>query len=190
MPVGINRGGDMIGSLLPIAAGDGQIEEIARNFGVDWQHLAAQIISFSIVCALLYRFAYHPVLAMLAERRMNIADGLANAEKIKAELAKIESQRQETMRQASDRATRLIEEARSAAAHVRTEETQKAIAAAEQIILDARQASDRDHERMLAELKREVGHLVVQATAAVTGKILTPDDHQRLAEETAKQVAV
>ena len=43
---------------------------------------------------------------------------------------------------------------------------------------------------MLAELKREVGHLVVQATAAVTGKILTPDDQQRLAEETAKQVVV
>ena len=42
---------------------------------------------------------------------------------------------------------------------------------------------------MLAELKREVGHLVVQATAAVTGKILTPEDQRRLAEETAKQVA-
>jgi F-type H+-transporting ATPase subunit b len=42
---------------------------------------------------------------------------------------------------------------------------------------------------MLTELKREVGRLVVQATAAVTGKILTPDDQRRLAEETAKQVA-
>ena len=38
---------------------------------------------------------------------------------------------------------------------------------------------------MLAELKREVGRLVVQTTASVTGKILTADDHRRLAEETA-----
>jgi len=29
----------------------------------------------------------------------------------------------------------------------------------------------------------------VQATATVTGKILTPEDQRRLAEETAKQVA-
>ena len=29
---------------------------------------------------------------------------------------------------------------------------------------------------MLAELKREVGRLVVQTTPAVTGKILTPED--------------
>jgi F-type H+-transporting ATPase subunit b len=42
---------------------------------------------------------------------------------------------------------------------------------------------------MLAELKREVGRLVVRTTTAVTGKILTPDDHRRLAEETAKHVA-
>ena len=42
---------------------------------------------------------------------------------------------------------------------------------------------------MLAELRREVGRLVVQTTASVTGKILTADDHRRLAEETARQLA-
>ena len=34
----------------------------------------------------------------------------------------------------------------------------------------------------------EVGRLVVQTTASVTGKILTPEDHRRLAEETARQL--
>ena len=53
----------------------------------------------------------------------------------------------------------------------------------------AREAAAPDHDRMLAELKREVGRLVVQTTTAVTGKILTPEDQRRLAEETAKQVA-
>jgi F-type H+-transporting ATPase subunit b len=33
-----------------------------------------------------------------------------------------------------------------------------------------------------------VGRLVVQTTATVTGKILTPDDQRRLAEETEKQL--
>ena len=53
----------------------------------------------------------------------------------------------------------------------------------------AREAAGLERDRMLADLKREVGRLVVQATAAVTGKILTPEDQRRLAEETAKQVA-
>jgi F-type H+-transporting ATPase subunit b len=169
-------------------SGGGQIEQIARTFGVDWPHLIAQIISFSIVCILLYVFAYKPILRMLTERRQLIAQGLANSEKIKAELAKTEAQRQEVLEQANVQASQLIEEARSAAARLRQQETQKAVAAAEQIIVKAREAATSDHTRMLAQLKREVGRLVVQTTAAITGKILTTEDQQRLAEETAREL--
>jgi F-type H+-transporting ATPase subunit b len=167
----------------------GQVEQIARTFGVDWQHLIAQIISFSIVCYVLYRFAYRRVLAILESRRQQIAEGLSNAENIKAELARTEAQRQEKMAEVNAQATKMIEEARAAAKHVQEIETQKAITAAEQILVKAREAAERDHDRMLAELKREVGRLVVQTTAAVAGKILTPEDQQRLTEEAAKQLA-
>jgi F-type H+-transporting ATPase subunit b len=166
-----------------------QIQEIAKTFGVDWPHLGAQIISFCIVCALLYFFAYERVLAMLEERRQRIAEGLANAEKIKAELARTEAQRSEVVAQANAQATKLIEEARAAAARVQEQETQKAVAAAEDIIRKAREAAAADHARMLAELKREVGRLVVQTTATATGKVLTAEDQRRLAEETTRQVA-
>jgi F-type H+-transporting ATPase subunit b len=166
-----------------------QVKEIGRTFGVDGSLLTSQIISFIIVCIALYFFAYKRVLAMLEERRQRIAEGLANADKIKQELARTEDQRLEVIRQANGQATKLIEEARQAAARVQEQETQKAIAAAEQIIAKAREAAAADHARMLAELKREVGRLVVQTTATVTGKILTPEDQRRLAEETAKQVS-
>jgi F-type H+-transporting ATPase subunit b len=165
------------------------VDQIARTFGVDGPHLISQIISFGIVCAMLYFFAYKRVLAMLEERRQRIAEGLANAEKIKTELAHTEAQRQEVIAQANTQATKLIEEARAAAAKVQEQETQKAIAAAEGIIAKAREAAAQDHARMLAELKREVGRLVVQTTTTVTGKILTAEDQKRLAEETAKAVA-
>lgn len=170
------------------AQSDGQIQQIARTFGVDWPHLISQTISFSIVCILLYRFAYKPVLRMLAERRQLIAQGLANSEKIRAELAKTEAQREEILTQAHAQADRFMEEARDAAARLREQETQKAIAAAEQIMARARDAAAADHTRMLGQLKREVGRLVVQTTAAVTGKILTMEDQQRLSEETAREL--
>jgi len=165
------------------------IGDTAKAFGVDWPHLIAQIISFAIVALLLQKFAYKPVVDMLEERRKRIAEGLANADKIKAELARAEAQRQEILGQANAQANKLIEEARAAAGKVQERETQKAIAAAEQIIAKAREAAAQDHARMLAELRKEVGRLVVQTTATVTGKILTPEDQRRLAEETAKQVA-
>jgi len=161
----------------------------AKTFGVDWPHFVAQVISFCIVAALLYFFAYKRVLTILETRRQRIADGLANAEKIKSELQRTEAARQEVLDKANAQANKMIEEARAAANRVREDETQKAIAAAEQIISKAREAAAADHARMLTDLKKEVGRLVVQTTATVTGKILTPEDQKRLAEETARQIS-
>jgi F-type H+-transporting ATPase subunit b len=104
-------------------------------------------------------------------------------------LDRTEAQRREVMAQAYGESAKFIEEARAAAARVLETETQNAIAAAEQILIKAREAASQEHDRMLAELRREVGRWVVQATTAVTGKVLTTDDQRRLAEETAKQVA-
>ena len=167
----------------------GIIEDTAREFGVDWPHFIAQVVSFCIVAFLLQKFAYKPVVNMLEERRKRIADGLANADKIKVELQRTETARQEVLDKANAQANKMIEEARGAANRVREEETQKAIAAAEQIISKAREAAAADHARMLSDLKKEVGRLVVQTTATVTGKILTPEDQKRLAEETTRQIS-
>jgi F-type H+-transporting ATPase subunit b len=166
----------------------GQIEQIARTFGVDWPHLMSQTVSFGIVCIVLYALAYKPILRILEARRLQIAAGLANAEQIKAELARIQAERQELLTKAGDEGKRLIEEAREAAARVQAEETRKAVAAAEQILVRAREAAARDHSRMLAELKHELGRLVVQTTTTVTGKILTAEDHRRLEQEAARQL--
>lgn len=167
----------------------GIVSDTATQFGVDWPHFIAQCVSFGIVAFLLHRFAYQPILRVLEERRHRIADSLASVEKIKEELAKTEAARREILEKAEGQATKLIEEARAAAAKVQEAETQKAIAAAEQIISKAREAAAADHARMLAELKREVGRLVVETTMRVSGKVLTVEDQQRLAEETNRELA-
>lgn len=171
------------------AGGAGPVERVVTTFGLNGSQLLAQIASFCIVCVVLHRYAYRPILKMLEVRREQIAQGVATAERIKAELARTEAQRQEVLAQANGQASKFIEEARAAAARVREQETQKAIAVAEQILIKAREAAAQEHDRMLSELKREIGRLVVQATTTVTGKILTSEDQRRLAEETAKQVA-
>ncbi len=173
-----------IGSDLAQAA-----QEIAHTFSWNRASFIAQCVSFGIVAFLLHRFAYKPILNVLEERRQRIAEGLANADKIKTELQRTEAARQEVLNQANLQANKFIEEARQAAARILEQESQKAIAAAEQIIAKAREAAAADHARMLTELKREVGRLVVQTTATVTGKILTPEDQKRLAEETSRQLA-
>src|SRR4051812_8792594 len=176
-------------SIYMFAAAENPITEISRTFGLDVPHFISQVISFAIVAFLLHRFAYKPILQVLEERRQRIAEGLANADKIKAELVRTEASRQEVLNNANVQANKLIEEARAAAARVQEQETQKAISQAADIVSKAKQAAEAERARMLSDLKREVGRLVVDTTSKVTGKILTVDDQRRLAEETNKQLA-
>ena len=163
--------------------------DIASTFGVDWTHLASQVISFSIVCALLYRFAYQPVLGMLETRRQQIARGLADTKKINAQLASIEAQRHDILAAASAKAAEIIGDARAVATRLKGEEARRAKAAGEAVVLKAREAARIEHERMLAELRREVGQLVVRTTAAVAGKVLTDADQKRLNDETVRYLS-
>jgi len=178
---------------LIIAASSGGISDILRDtaetFGWNWKLFLSQIISFCIVAYLLQRFAYKPILAVLEERRRKIEEGQLNAEKIKKELAEAEKRYQEIVTKGNTDAQRMIDEARESAAHLSERRQQEAVSAAEQIISKAREAAALEHDRTMQSLKRELGRLVVETTAKVTEKVLTPEDQRRLQEEAARQLA-
>ncbi len=183
----------MISIFFLAQAGGGIVDsakETAQAFGFEWPLFLSQCISFAIVAFLLQKFAYKPIVTILEERRQRIAEGLANAEKIKRELAEAEKRYQEILDKANTEAQRMIDEARASASAVAERRTQQAISEAEGIIAKAREATELEHDRMLSELKREVGRLVLDTTSKVTGKVLTDDDQRRISEETAQQVAV
>src|SRR6201982_2675079 len=175
-----------------IAAGSGGVTDILREtadtFGWNWRLFLSQIISFCIVAFLLRRFAYKPIVAVLEDRRRKIEEGQLNAEKIRKELAEAGKRYQEIVGKANADAQRMIDEARESATHLSERKQQEAIAAAEQIVAKAKEASAIEHERTMESLKRELGRLVVDTTAKVAGKVLTPEDQRRLQEEATRQV--
>ena len=163
--------------------------EIGETFGWNPWLFLSQVISFIIVAMLLKFFAYKPILAVLEERRERIAEGLLNADKIKQQLAEAEQRYQEILAKGNSEAQKMIDEARTSSAIIAERKQQEAVVAAEQILAKAREASVLEHERTMSQLKRELGRLVVDTTAKVTGKVLTPDDQRRLQEEASRQVA-
>ncbi|HET7227201.1 MAG TPA: F0F1 ATP synthase subunit B [Chthoniobacterales bacterium] len=165
------------------------LRETAETFGWNWKLFLSQVVSFCIVAFLLRRFAYRPILAVLEERRRKIEEGQLNAEKIRKELAEAEKRYQEIIAKGNADAQKMIDEARTSAAHLSERKQQEAVAAAEQIVAKAREASAIEHERTMAQLKRELGRLVVDTTAKVTGKVLTSDDQRRLQEEATRTLS-
>ena len=165
------------------------MSELFSTFGVEWSKFLAQLILFIIVYFILRKFAFGPIVAMLEERRRRIEEGMANAEKIKKQLAEAEARYQEILTKANADSQKMLDEARASSSVLAERRAQQAIGEAEQIIAKAREATSLEHDRVLAELKREVGRLVIETTSKVTGKVLTADDQKRLSEEVANQVA-
>jgi F-type H+-transporting ATPase subunit b len=164
------------------------LNQIFTTFGVTWPKFIAQLILFLIVYFVLSKYAFGPIIKMFQERRNRIEEGQANAEKIKQQLAEAEVRYQEMLDKANAEAQRLIDEARKSGEAITQKQLQQAIKQAEDIVTKANESIVTERAKMVAEVKKEMVGLVVDTTAKVTGKVLTPDDQKRLNDETLRQI--
>ncbi|MGZ5004572.1 MAG: ATP synthase F0 subunit B, partial [Chthoniobacterales bacterium] len=91
------------------------IRSTGETFGFDLRIFLSQIVSFTIVALLLRKFAYKPILAVLEQRRQQIAEAQLNSEKIKQQLAEADQRYQEILAKANAQAQKMIDEARESA---------------------------------------------------------------------------
>jgi F-type H+-transporting ATPase subunit b len=164
--------------------------DLLHTFGITWVAFISQVIIILVVYFILKKYAFGPVTDILEQRRKRIADGEANLEKIRTELEQAEAKVAGMLSDANKDAERLIEEAKTSAASVREQKTQDAITEAGNIIAKAKEASKLEHERLLADLKRDFGRLVIDTTGKVTGKVLDDSDQERINQEAAGQISV
>ena len=163
--------------------------DIADQFGLELPKLIAQVIIFLVVFYVLKTKAFGPIMGMLEQRRMRIADGESKLEKIARDLAEAEKNAQAIVDKANDDANRMVKEAGDSAKSLAEKRQQEAIQEAGQILVKAREAAKMEHEQVMAQLKAEFGRMVTDATTRVTGKVLNIDDQARINQETSAQVS-
>ncbi len=173
---------------LPLANIIDNLQTVGAQTGVNVQQFIAQCIAFLVLCAFLWYFAWKPVVTILEQRRKTVEDSMANAEKIKKELADAETTRLSIIQKANEQANHIIAEAEKSAAAVAEQRAKEATRQAEDIVKNAHEAAVLERNRLLEELKRHVGELVILTTEKVTGKVLTADDQARLNTETLHQL--
>jgi F-type H+-transporting ATPase subunit b len=178
----------MIIAQLPFADIVQNFQDIGEKTGFNGIQFLAQSVAVIILFLFLQKFAWAPVRTMLDERRKIIADSLTNADKIKKELADAESTRLGIIQKANEKANLIIAEAEKSALAVTEQRLKEATRQAEDIIKNAHEAAVLDRNRLMAELKSQIGALVIQTTEKVAGKVLTPDDQARLNSETLRQL--
>lgn len=173
---------------LPFADIVQNFKDIGEKTGFNSTQFLAQCVAVTILFLLLQKLAWAPVRKMLEERRKIIADSMANADKIKKELADAEATRLSIIQKANEQANHIIAEAEKSAAIVTEQRAKEATRQAEDIVKNAHEAAVLDKNRLMAELKSHIGELVIQTTEKVAGKVLTADDQNRLNTETLRQL--
>jgi F-type H+-transporting ATPase subunit b len=166
----------------------GGITRITQEFGLSWPFLLAQILNFSVVAFLLWRFGFKPVLAMLDERQQKIAAGLKYAEEMKAKLDAVQQESVASARRAQLEATRIIEEARKSAKEFLDKQTQEGAAKASEILSKAQQAIELEKKKMLAEARTEIARLVIAITQRVLAKEMSDAERSRYNESAAREL--
>lgn len=169
------------------------IETNFRNVGLQTgftlQQFIAQCIVVSVLFIVLYIFGWKPVRTILEQRRTTIEEAMANAERIKKELADAEAARLAIIQKANEQANTIIVEAEKAATARGEQLAREASRQAEDIVKKAHEAAVLNRDRLMAELKHQVGALVIQTTEKVAGKVLSSDDQARLNSETLQQLS-
>jgi F-type H+-transporting ATPase subunit b len=169
----------------PAASG---ISKITRDFGISWPFILAQILNFSIVAFLLWRFAFKPVLATLDERQKKIASGLQYADEMKAKLEAAQQESVASAKRAQVEAAKIIDEARKSAKEFLDKQTQESAAKASEILVKAQQVIELEKKKMLAEARTEIARLVVATTQKVLSKELSDSDRSRYNESAAREL--
>lgn len=159
------------------------LEELPAQFGLHVEAFIAHLIAFIIIVSVVVFFGIKPVMRQLEERRKRIEEGEEMHARSEKELAQAHERGEGIVDEARDRAKAELEHARELAAGLRDDLSAKAEAEAESILQNARARADMDARLQEEALRSRFAELLTQATAQVTGKVLTEADHRAINAE-------
>ena len=167
----------------------GDIIKLFGSFGVDGPHLLVQIVNFSILAFVLYRFAIKPALGQLEERIRQAEQLQKDRSAAEAQLAAAQKTAEAKLVAASDEAAKILADARNSAKQVVEAAKAEAQAAQIDVIAKAKAAIEADRVKMMNEVRGEVSRLVVETAAKVLEQNLDDAQRGRLNEAAVKQLA-
>jgi F-type H+-transporting ATPase subunit b len=169
-------------------AQDGLLHELVTKFGIEGFNVGMQLLSFSILAIVLYKFAIKPVLATMDERNAKIDAGLKNAEATAAQLAQAQVTAAAQLKEAQVTANKIIDEARKTAKELAEREAAASTDRAAAQLAKAQQSIELEHKKMLDAARSEIARLVVTTTERVLAKKLTDADRASYNEAAAREL--
>lgn len=146
------------------------------------------MITFLILVALLYKFAFNPLMRLQKARQDEIHQSIHEAESLRDEAQQLLADYKQQLAEAREEAAAIVDRARKAGESTKAEVLEEARVQAEAALAKARQQIERDTNQALQKIREEVADLTVAATEKVARKSLTADDQIRLIQEAINEI--
>jgi len=146
------------------------------------------VITFLILLAALYKFAFNPLMRMQKARQDSIHQAITEAESLRDEAHELLANYKQQLAQAREEATAILDRARKTSEATKAEVVEEARKQAEDTLTKARLQIERDTNQALQRIREEVADLTVAATEKVTRKSLSQEDQLRLIQEAINEI--
>ncbi len=146
------------------------------------------LLAFLVVLFVLGKYAWPPIVKGLKQREQSIADSLATAERVKAEMAHLKNENEALMAKAREERAAMIKDAKEQGDRMINEARQKARTEFDRIVTDAQHAISQQKNAALIDVKNQVGALVIEVSEKILRRELSNKPEQenyirQLAEE-------
>jgi F-type H+-transporting ATPase subunit b len=142
--------------------------------------LIIQMIVFLILVGFTMKFVWPPIAAALDERARKIAEGLAAADKAKADLAAADRRVEEELGKTRNETAGLLADAERRAQHIVEEAKGRATEEANKIIAAARAEAEQQTVKAREALREQVAALAVKGAEQILRKEVDANVHAEL----------
>ena len=142
--------------------------------------LFAQFVVFFVLCGFTMKFVWPPLMKALDERAQKITEGLAAADRSKAEMAAAEKRIQSEMSAARDESQKRIADAEKRAQAIVEEAKATAAAEAARIIDAAKADAEQQVTRARDQLRDQVATIAVKGAEQILKREVNPAIHADL----------
>ncbi|TMI71924.1 MAG: F0F1 ATP synthase subunit B [Bacteroidetes bacterium] len=136
------------------------------------------LLAFLVVFFVLGKYAWPAIVKGLKQREQGIADSLATAERVRAEMAQLKNENEALLAKAREERAQLLKEARETKDKIINEAKEQAKTEANKIITEAQAAINTQKMAALTEVKNQVGKLVVEVSEKLLKRELANKDAQ------------
>jgi F-type H+-transporting ATPase subunit b len=146
------------------------------------------VVTFLLLLAILWKFAWNPILGALDARERAIQKTIEDAERLHEEANAILEEHQKRLAEAREERNKILEEARKAGEHLKSDVLEKARTEADQVMARAKRQIELETEQALLVIRDQAAELAVKAAERVIERSLSDEDHRRMAREAVSEL--